>query len=91
MPTAVGGADSLPNSLARDVALARLSDAEGDCETSRTEYVILGDCVAYPKRVTPADGVLRADRLTEADLEADFDEVALALARTLRESRAVVV
>ena len=91
MPTAVGGTDSLQNSLARDVTLALLSDAEGDCVTSRTEYESFGDCVALPKRVPPADGVLRADRLTEDDLEVDIDELALALVRTLRESRAVVV
>ncbi len=91
MPTAVGGTDSLPNSLARDVTLALLSDAEGDCVTSRTEYECFGDCVASPKGVTPEDGVLRADRLKEDDLEVDIDELARALASALRESRAVVV
>ena len=59
--------------------------------TTRIEVDCLGDCVASPKRVMAAEGVLRADRLTEADLEVDIDELALTLARTLRESRTVVV
>lgn len=83
--------DAVPQLLACALPLARLSDAECDCVTTRTEYVCFGDCVAPSKSVIAAEDVLRADRLTEADLETDIDELALTLVRTLREARPDVV